>query len=146
MATRIVWWTKRWTKMPLYKWKHAYLHRELLFISSNPFRTLLNPIQPQYVWWIYPEQVVAELTRVIYGRNQVDSFGAVDSSRVGSFFVFGVKSFFVFDSRRVAENCDSSPSEWLDSLQHCHIVVLLFITIVSRCGALRKVLTKLVLQ
>jgi hypothetical protein len=102
MATRIVWWTKmNYFLILVYK-------RELLFISSSPFRIdSSQPIQLQYFWWIYSEQVVAELIRVIYGRNQqaiVESFGAVDSIRCSY-------------STRVAEHCDSK--QWLDLLQHC---------------------------
>jgi hypothetical protein len=59
---------KKVNKNALYKWKHAYLHRKLHFISSSPFSTLPNLLQ--YFWLIYPEQVIAQLSRVIYGRNQ----------------------------------------------------------------------------
>jgi hypothetical protein len=42
----------------------------ITFYFFKSFQDSSQPIQLQYFWWIYPEQVVAELTRVIYGRNQ----------------------------------------------------------------------------
>jgi hypothetical protein len=57
----------------------------ITFYFFKPFQDCSQPIQLQYFWWIYREQVVPELTQVIYGRNQQvesQSFGAVDSSRV----------------------------------------------------------------
>ena len=42
LATRIVRFTLYKWNATLYKWKYAYLHRELLFIPSSPFRTLPN--------------------------------------------------------------------------------------------------------
>jgi hypothetical protein len=53
----------------------------ITFYFFKLFQDSSQPIQLQYFWWIYPEQVVAELTRVVYGKNQQDeSFGTVDSS------------------------------------------------------------------
>jgi hypothetical protein len=81
--------------MPLYKWK-----RELLFISSSPFRTLPNLFNYTIFDEFISGQVVAELmTRVIYGRNQQVK---PESSHLG--LVTRVESFVVFDSSRVAEN------------------------------------------
>jgi hypothetical protein len=60
-----------------------HLHRELLFTSSSRFTTLPNLFNYNIFYEFILNKFVAELTRVIYGRNQqVESFGAVDSSRV----------------------------------------------------------------
>jgi hypothetical protein len=82
----------------MYKNNIYILLWELLFISSSPLGLFPTYIQPQYFLWIYPEQVVAELTQVILG-------------------CWLESSLFLYSSR-VAENCDSSPNQWLDSLQH----------------------------
>jgi hypothetical protein len=42
----------------------------ITFYFFKPFQDSPQPIQLQYVLWIYSEEVVAELTRVVYDRNQ----------------------------------------------------------------------------
>jgi hypothetical protein len=86
-----------------YKWKHAYLHRELPFISSSPFRTLPNLFNHNIFYeFILYKLVVAELTWVIYGRNQqVES----ESSHLG--LLTRVESFFAFDSGRRKSRLES---------------------------------------
>jgi hypothetical protein len=74
------------------------LHRELLFYLFKPFHDSSQSIPLQYFLSIYLEQVVAELTRVIYGRNQ-----QVECKWSHLALLTRVESFFVFEY--VAGNC-----------------------------------------
>jgi hypothetical protein len=75
-----------------------------LFFPSNTITISLMNLFCTSCSWVDSSHSKSE------SRVRVESFGAVDSSRV--------VSFFVLDSSRVAENSDSSPSQWLDLLQH----------------------------
>jgi hypothetical protein len=69
----------------------------ITFYLFMPFQS--QPIQLQYFWWIYSEQVVVGLTWVIYGRNQLDLSSLIESNHLG--LLIQVKSlnyFFVFES------------------------------------------------
>jgi hypothetical protein len=51
---------------PLNRGSTVSASRITFYFFINPFQDSSQPIQLQYFLWIYPEQVVAELTRVTY--------------------------------------------------------------------------------
>ena len=69
MAIRIVRWTEKVNKNASLQVETCLSASRITFYFFNPFHHSSQTIQLEYVW-IYP--VVAELTRVIYGRNQQD--------------------------------------------------------------------------
>jgi hypothetical protein len=107
--------TKNALKNSLQVEKCLYLHRELLFISSSRFKTVPNLFNCN----IFDEFIVNKLY-----LSWLKSFTVEINKLIPSHLGLLTRvEWSHFSYCKIATWVDSSPSQWLDSLQHWHIVV-----------------------